>query len=66
MSDHTTDGLTEEELEQVSGAPLPDREAMSILPLPGEVGFYPPGELVTPDSEPGGGHTLPVEPPAEQ
>jgi hypothetical protein len=37
------DELTEEELEEADGEPLPDREAMStIRPLPGPVTLEPP------------------------
>jgi hypothetical protein len=50
MSEHE---LTEEELEQVEGEPLPDREEMTILPIPGD----PLG---------GSGFTIPIEPPATE
>jgi len=56
--------VNEDELESVSGEPLPDREAMSILPIDPAGGPIIP--LPTePEVEGGGGHTLPVEPPAE-
>jgi len=56
--------VSEEELESASGEPLPDREAMSILPVdPAGGPMIPlPAE---PEAEGGGGYTLPVEPPAE-
>jgi hypothetical protein len=47
--------ITPDELEEVDGEPLPDREAMSVVPL------GPDGFTVLPG---GGEHTLPVEPPA--
>jgi hypothetical protein len=46
----TDEPLTEEELENADGEPLPDREEMSPVPLPDPFG--------------GGSVTLPVEPPA--
>jgi hypothetical protein len=52
MSEHEHDELTDEELAQENGEPLPDREVMStIRPFP---------EPVDP------GHTLPIEPPATE
>ena len=53
--------MREDELEHVEGAPLPDREAMSLVPL---VGGEDIGPLLI---EPKAGeeppvHTLPVEP----
>jgi hypothetical protein len=58
MTEDKIDNITPEELEEVDGEPLPDREAMSVVPIggPGD-GFVVPGG--------GGEHTLPVEPPAE-
>jgi len=51
-----TEDLTPEDLDVLDGEPLPDREAMSILPVDG--GFSIP---VDPDA--GAGHTQPVESP---
>ena len=56
MTEDKNKEITPEELEEVDGEPLPDREAMSVIPL-GADGF-----AVLPG---GGEHTLPVEPPAE-
>lgn len=50
--------VTNEALDEQNGEPLPDREAMSILPLDG--GFSIPA-----DPDLGAGSTLPVEPPEE-
>jgi hypothetical protein len=44
--------ISEEELEQAEGEQLPDREEMTILPIPGD--------------PVGGGFTIPVEPPATE
>ena len=44
--------LTEEELEETNGEPLPDREAMSIVPLPDPIG--------------GGNFEIPVVPPEKE
>jgi hypothetical protein len=47
---HHDEHVTEEEIEETNGEPLPDREALSVVP----------------DPLTGGGFaTLPVEPPAE-
>ena len=56
MTEDKIDQITPEELDEVTGEPLPDREAMSVVPL------GPDGFAVLPG---GGDHTLPVEPPAE-
>jgi hypothetical protein len=53
MDDERTESLDPEELEEQSGEPLPDREAMSVIKIPG-------AETVDP------GHTLPIEPPATE
>jgi len=53
--------LSSEELEAVSGEPLPDREAMTILPIdPTGSGAVP--LPVEPTPEGGGEHLPPVEP----
>jgi hypothetical protein len=58
--------VSEDELESASGEPLPDREAMSLLPLDPLGGPQPLSAPVEPEVESSGGeHTLPVEPPAE-
>jgi hypothetical protein len=42
-SEHQHDELTEEEVEETDGAPLPDREAMSLItPLVDKPGFTVP------------------------
>jgi len=51
--------LTEDELEETNGEPLPDREAMSVVPIGDPIA----GDLGIP-VVPSDGHTLPVEPPA--
>ena len=48
MSDEQQREVSLDELEDANGEPLPDREAMSVVPFPGE---------------PIGGITLPIEPP---
>jgi hypothetical protein len=55
--------VTADELESAKGEALPDREAMTILP----VGVDPLGAPfpLPADDAGGGGETLPVEPPAE-
>ena len=54
--------VTADELESAKGQALPDREAMTILP----VGVDPlGGPFPLPAEDGGGGETLPVEPPAE-
>jgi hypothetical protein len=53
MGDERTEPLDPEELEKQDGEPLPDREAMSVIKVPG-------AEPVDP------GHTLPIEPPATE
>ena len=50
------DELTEEELEQANGEPLPDREVMSTID-------FNPGP---PPLDPDPGYTLPIEPPATE
>ena len=56
--------VSAEELDSVSGEPLPDREAMSILPIdPSGSAFPLPVEPLT--EAQGGDETLPVEPPVE-
>ena len=53
--------VSPDELKSVEGEPLPDREAMSILP----VGVDPlggPFPLDSPAEDNSGGATLPVEP----
>jgi hypothetical protein len=64
----TTDdsNVSEDELESTSGEPLPDREAMSILPIDPAGGPTPLPLPVEPVAEPqDGGATMHVEPPAE-
>ena len=53
--------VSADELESASGEPLPDREAMSILPVDPTGGPIP---LPLPVEDTGGA-TMPVEPPAE-
>ena len=50
MSEKEQEGLEPEELDEQNGEPLPDREAMSVIRVPG-------AEPVDP------GYTLPIEPP---
>ena len=57
--------VSEDELESASGEPLPDREAMSILPIDPAGGPMIPLPTDPEVESSGGGHTLPVEPPAE-
>jgi hypothetical protein len=58
--------VSADELESASGEPLPDRQAMTILPIdPASGGPFPFPLPVEPGAEGGGGETLPVEPPAE-
>ena len=59
---HNENEMTPEELESAKGEPLPDREAMTILPIaPGGEFFTLP---VEPPADYAGDETLPVEPPA--
>jgi hypothetical protein len=44
--------LSDEELEETNGEPLPDREAMSILSL-GDAAMFPPGSSSCPTSRRG-------------
>jgi hypothetical protein len=53
---HEHEELTQEELEEHEGEPLPDREVMS------RVDFNPGPPALDPDP----GHTLPIEPPATE
>ena len=57
--------VSEDELESVSGEPLPDREAMSILHVDPTGGPMIPLPTEPEVESAGGRHTLPVEPPAE-
>jgi hypothetical protein len=49
MTEPEQEPLSDEDLAQADGEPLPDREEMSMMPMP----------------DPLGGITLPVEPPVE-
>jgi hypothetical protein len=66
MSEPRKTSVTDEELEQAGGEPLPDREAMSILPIGGGEHIVPlPADAGGAES-PAGGNTLPVEPPVDR
>ena len=55
--------LNSEELENQNGEALPDREAMSILPIDGGFSIPADPDLVAPAASDGPPvHTLPVEP----
>jgi hypothetical protein len=58
----TRDELSEEELEETNGEPLPDREAMSVVPIGDPIA----GDLGVPVVPNDPGDTLPVEPPATE
>jgi hypothetical protein len=54
--DRKPEELTEEELREANGEPLPDREAMTVIrgvePLPPPVTIEPPPEYVSFDDSP--------------
>ena len=58
--------MSDDELEEANGEPLPDREAMSIVPIAGTEAAFPLPSEGGGESPSGGEHTLPVEPPAER
>jgi hypothetical protein len=51
MTEKENEGLEPEELEEQNGEELPDREAMSVIKVPGAEPMDP-------------GYTLPIEPPS--
>ncbi len=54
--------MSADELEALSGEPLPDREAMSVLPVDPTGGPLPLPLPVEEAEQLGGGATMPVEP----